>query len=74
MEEIIYPDYNNSILNLITSVLKHYNVETKHNSLEKLDKILEKNYKNVVFIVLDGMGEHILNNISSKYINSINFI
>ena len=65
MEEIIYPDYNNSILNLITSVLKHYNVETKHNSLEKLDKILEKNYKNVVFMVLDGMGEHILNNISS---------
>lgn len=64
MQEIRYPDYNNSILNLITSILKHYKVETNHTSLKKLDKILEKNYKNVVFIVLDGMGEHILNNIS----------
>lgn len=64
MQEIKYPDYNNSILNLITSILKHYKVETNHTSLEKLDKLLEKNYKNVVFIVLDGMGEHILNNIS----------
>lgn len=64
MGEIIYPDYNNCILNLITSVLKYYNVETNHTSLVDLDKILGKNYKNVVFIVLDGMGEHILNNIS----------
>ena len=64
MQEIRYPDYDNSILNLITSILKHYKVETNHTSLKKLDKLLEKNYKNVVFIVLDGMGEHILNNIS----------
>ena len=66
MEELRYPDYNNSILNLITSVLKYYKVETNHTSLEKLDKVLEKNYKNVVFIVLDGMGEHILKNISEN--------
>ncbi len=64
MKEIRYPDYDNSILNLTTSILKHYKVETNHTSLEKLDKVLEKNYKNVVFIVLDGMGEHILKNIS----------
>ena len=66
MAEIIYPDYNKSILNLITSILKYYHVETAHTSLSKLDKILEKNYKNVVFIVLDGMGEHILRNISEN--------
>lgn len=65
MSNIVYPDYyNNSILNTITSVLKKYNVETEYNSLNELDKVLEKNYKNIVFIVLDGMGEKILNNIS----------
>ena len=64
--EIILPNYNHCILNTITSVLKYYNVETKHNSLEILDKELEKKYKNIVFLVLDGMGEHILNNLSPK--------
>lgn len=60
MIEIKFPDYNHSILNLITSILKYYKVETKHKSLETLDKQLTKKYKNVVFIVLDGMGETIL--------------
>ena len=64
MNEIIYPDYNHSILNTITSILKYYNVKTNHNSLESLDKKLEKRYKNVVFIVLDGLGELILEDIS----------
>ena len=64
MSEIRYPDYDNSILNLVTSFLKHYNVETNHTSLKILDDKLSRNYKNVVFIILDGMGEHILENIS----------
>ena len=65
MREIKLPDYNHSILNTITSILKHYNVETNHSSLETLDNRLNsKSYKNIVFIILDGMGEHILKNIS----------
>lgn len=64
MKNIIFPDYEHSILNLINSILKHYNVKTKYNSLPVLEKELAKNYKNVVFIILDGMGEHILKNIS----------
>lgn len=66
MSEIRYPDYNNSILNLITSILKHYNVESKHSTLKSLDDRLNKNYKNVVFLILDGMGEHILKNVSEN--------
>ena len=66
MEEIKLPDYNHSILSLITSILKYYKVETGHESLEVLDNRLAKNYKNVVFIVLDGMGEHILNKLSPQ--------
>ena len=66
MSKLIYPNYNKSILNLITSILKYYNVETNHTSLEVLDEKLAKRYKNVVLIVLDGMGEHILKNVSEN--------
>ena len=66
MKEITMPDYNHSILNSITSILKHYKVETNHTSLKSLDNRLNHGYKNVVFIILDGMGEHILNNISPE--------
>ena len=64
MENIILPNYEHCILNTITSILKYYNVETKHKSLEILDKKLEKRYKNVVLLILDGMGESILEDIS----------
>lgn len=66
-ENIVLPDYNHCLLNTITSVLKYYNVTSEHKSLESLDRILQqKKYKNVIFFILDGMGEHILNNISEK--------
>ena len=64
MKQIILPNYNHSILNLITSILKYYKVETNHTSLELLDRQLQNKYKNVVFIILDGMGEHILKTLS----------
>lgn len=64
-KNIVLPDYNHSILSTISSILKYYNVKTEHKTSEKLDKILnEKEYKNVIFLVLDGLGEHILNTIS----------
>lgn len=66
MKKIVLPDYNNSILNLINTILKHYNVETKYNTLPKLERILENNYKNIVLIILDGMGEYILKENSPK--------
>ena len=65
-EEIVLPNYEHSILNLITSILKNYKVETNHKSLEDIDNVLRKNYNNVVFLILDGMGEHILKDISAK--------
>lgn len=62
--DIVLPDYDHCILNTVTSILNYYGVDNGHKSLESLDKLLDKRYKNVVFLVLDGMGEHILNNIS----------
>lgn len=63
-QEILRPDYNNSILNLITSILKNYNVETKYSSLNKIDELMKYKYKNIVLVVLDGMGENIIKRIS----------
>ena len=58
---IVFPDYNHSILGTITSILKYYNVNTTHKSSEILDKILkEKEYKNVILLIMDGMGESII--------------
>lgn len=65
--DIVMPDYEHCVLSTITSILKYYNVDTKHKSLKVLDERLnEKRYKNVVLVILDGMGEHILNNLCSE--------
>ncbi len=62
---IVLPNYEHSILNLINTILKYYNIETKYNELPELRKILnDNNFNNIVFIILDGMGEHILKKIS----------
>lgn len=62
--KIKLPDYNNSIFNVIISILKHFNVESKYNGIEKLDNILNDNKKNIVFILLDGMGSNLIDKIS----------
>ncbi len=59
-EEICMPNYDESILNIPNSILKHYGISIYHKSLPKLDKILEKDYKNIVFIIFDGMGSFII--------------
>lgn len=58
---ICYPDYENSILNVSNSILKHYKISTHFPTLKALDKILAKNYKNVVLIIYDAMGTAIMN-------------
>ena len=62
--KIIMPNYEHCILNTITSILKYYNVDTPHSSLKSLDKKLNKKYKNIILLVLDGLGSHLLDSIS----------
>lgn len=66
-DKIIFPDYEHSILNLINTILKYYNVDTKYKTLPDLEEKLANGYKNVVLIILDGMGEQILKTISPNH-------
>ncbi len=54
--EIRYPEYGNSIANLACSILKYYGIEPPNPTLSIADKLLCKKYKNVVVLLLDGMG------------------
>ncbi len=65
IKNVIFPNYDKSILSTISSILSHYGIDNGHKTLKCLDDKLNNNYKNVVLIILDGMGEHILNNFSN---------
>ena len=52
-------NYEKSVLNLSNSILKYFGLKTFHNSLSNVDKILEeKQYKNVIIFVCDGLGSY----------------
>lgn len=59
---ILYPDFTNSLINLTSSIKKHFNKNLKldYPSIEEVDKIIE-GYKKVAIILLDGMGVNIIN-------------
>lgn len=51
-----YPDYTRCPVNVISSIMKFYRINSAYPTLPVLDKELDKFYKNVVLVVLDGMG------------------
>ena len=57
---MLKPNYDRSILSISSSILKKYGLESNYPSLEELDKILEGNYKNIVYLILDALGTNIL--------------
>ncbi len=60
MKKLIWPDYKNCIANLPNSILKKFGAETVGDTLPLLDGYLDKDYKNIVVILLDGMGKSIV--------------
>jgi hypothetical protein len=67
MKPIVFPDYKKSILNVSTSILNHYGVKISHPTLPLLDSHLSKNYRNIVLILVDGLGEDaIIKHLSSS--------
>lgn len=58
---IQYPDYTNCLVNLVRSIEQYFGVETGNvPTLRMCDTLLEKQYQNVVVLLLDGMGKYIL--------------
>ena len=53
-------NYNNSSLGIPNSILTHFGAKAHHETLPILDEKLKKNYKNVVLLILDGMGMDML--------------
>ena len=51
-----FPDYDNSILGIPNSILKHFNLPAYHPGLPILDGYLAKGFRQIVLLVLDGMG------------------
>jgi hypothetical protein len=61
MIKLQYPDYENCSVNLACSILKYFGAEgTGNPSLALADEFLSKPYKNVVLLILDGMGLNVL--------------
>ncbi|MBT3754962.1 MAG: phosphodiesterase, partial [Candidatus Cloacimonetes bacterium] len=63
---IVYPDYKNSIVNLVSSILEIYDIKTDHPPLKQLDTKVLKKKKNLVLFVLDGFGINLLNKFASS--------
>ena len=54
--KIIKPDWKNSILNVSATLADYIGVKTDIDKIAILEKELNKNYKNVVYICMDGLG------------------
>ena len=70
MSRILYPDYDNCLVNLSNSLLKYYGVDNNFPGLAILDKYLNKDYKNVVLILYDGLGSKIID----RHLNDDSFL
>ncbi len=57
---LVWPDYENCIANLPNSILKKWEIPPVGGTLPLADKYLKKDYKNIVVLLLDGMGKFIL--------------
>lgn len=60
--KIVWPDYTDCLVNLANSVLCHFHADYHGKTLPVMDQYLEKGYKNIVILLLDGMGSRIMEN------------
>ena len=61
MNKFIKPDWENCNLNISATLAEFLGAETKNKTIKVLKDELEKGYKNVVFICLDGFGINPIN-------------
>jgi len=68
---ITHPNYDRSILSIASSVLNHFGVkDCQHKTLPEFDKLLEKEYKNIIVMLFDGLGVSAIN----EHLNENDFL
>lgn len=66
MKNIVFPDYNHSILSISSSILKHYGVDLGYQSLPMIDERLKNKPRNVIYVLVDALGDAILKKHADK--------
>ena len=66
MDIASFIDYENCLTNLSASISKHYGLEIKHKTLKEADNVLALNRRNIVLLLLDGLGCSILKTVSES--------
>ncbi len=68
---ITYPNYDRSILSIASSVLNHFGVkDCQHKTLPEFDELLNKDYKNIIVMLFDGLGVSAIN----EHLNENDFL
>lgn len=57
---MIFPDYENSIVNLMSSILNSFGVSAEYPEIKLLPSKQLIPYKNIILFVIDGLGYHFL--------------
>ncbi|MBN2268096.1 MAG: alkaline phosphatase family protein [Acholeplasmataceae bacterium] len=65
-----HPDYENSILNVSSTIVQYYGGVNSYKKISIIDEKLKLNKKHVVLMLLDGMGTNIL----SEHLNPDDFL
>ena len=61
MDNFIFPDWNNNIINISASLANYLGVDSgDYTQNEKINNAVKKEYKNVCFILLDGLGYNVM--------------
>lgn len=60
MSNIVFPDYDHSILSITSSILKYYGVDFGYQTIDILDQRLMKNPRNVIYVLVDALGSEIM--------------
>ncbi len=70
MVDIKKPDWNHSLINVVSSILKTFHTRSEYQTNVLVDKVLSKDYKNIVLLLLDGLGNENLQELSPNGILS----
>ena len=58
----MFPDFNNSIYNVSSTLQKYLGLDNGAVKIAQLETALNKQYKNVILLVVDGLGMSVLEN------------